>query len=335
MTWRFLLQKRASLSPGEAASKRRVYIFILCMAISAMFWLFNKLSQETSASFSQPVIFTAFPEGLVAASQSDSIVTYSLRTTGIRLISAYFFNPPDTLFVSSEGLPVDQQSSTNHKFVDASRLLAMLENRFGQWAAVENVQPDTVFVELVPVITKRLPVKLDADISFEQRFRLYGEINIEPDSILVTGPASILDTLEYIATVHWSSGRLRQSTGEIIRLKKPLPLKSLQLETETIQLSIPVAEYTESSIELPLQIINPAHSTPVDLRLFPNKVTVSYLVALNDYASVSEHMFRASVPCPETFDSDDGRLPVQLESYPSFVEVLQITPPFIEYIIIE
>ena len=329
------MQKQSSLSPGEAANKRRIYIFILCVFISTLFWLFNKLSQETSATLSTPIVFVSFPDGLVAASQSDSIIHYRLKSTGIRIIRAFWLLPSDTLFIQSDALPVTRRDGKNLYFIDENRLNAMLANRFTQWSNVENVHPDTVFVELVAVISKRLPVKLDADITFEQRFRPYGDITIEPDSILVTGPETILDTLRFVATEHWSSGRLRQNTQQMLRLKKPLPLKSLHLETEKIQLTIPVAEFTESSIELPLQVISPEGSSPANVRLFPNKVTVNYLVALNDYASVNEQMFRASVPCPVSIDSDDGRLTVELDSYPSFVDVLSISPPIIEYIIIE
>ncbi len=335
MTWRFLLQKRSSLSPGEAANKRRIIIFILCVAISTLFWVFNKLSQETSATLSKPIVFESFPEGLVVASQSDSIIRYNLKSTGLRLIRAFWFSPGDTLFIPSDALPHTRRDGKELYYVDENRLNAKLTNRLGQWSSVETLHPDTVFVELVAVTRKRLPVKLDADITFEQRFRPYGNITIEPDSVLITGPATILDTLRYVTTENWSSGRLRQNTQQILRLKKPMPLKSLRLEIEKINLTIPVAEFTESSIELPIQVVSAENSSPANVRLFPNRVTVSYLVALNDYASVNEQMFSATVPCPLNMDPGDGRLTVELEAYPSFVDVLNISPPFIEYIIIE
>ena len=323
------------MSPGEAANKRRIYIFLLCVAISTLFWLFNKLSQETSANLSKPIVFESFPDGLVAASQSDDVISYRLTSSGLRLIRAFWFSPADTLFIQSDALPLVRREGRNLYFVDEGRLSALLTSRFGHWSTVETVQPDTVFVELVASTTKRLPVRIDAEITFEQRFRPYGKISIEPDSILVTGPESILDTLKYVATEHWSSGRLRQNTQQALSLKKPLPIKSLHLETDEIQLTIPVAEFTESSIELPLHVVAPDDSSPANVRLFPNKITVNYLVALNDYASVNEQMFRASVPCPISTDPADGRLTVELDAYPSFVDVLSISPSFIEYIIIE
>lgn len=335
MTWRFLLQKRSSLSPGEAANKRRIYIFLLCVAISTLFWLFNKLSQETTATLSKPIVFESLPDGLVAASQSDNFIKYRLKSTGLRLIRTFWFSPADTLFIQADVLPLLRREGRNLYFVDEARLNSMLTNRFGQFSSVETVQPDTVFVELVAATTKLLPVKPDADITFEQRFRLHGEMSIEPDSVLLTGPASILDTLKYVTTEHWVSGRLRQNTEQMLSLKKPLPLKSLHLETEIIKIFIPVAEFTESSIELPLHVMAPDGSSPPNVRLFPNRVAVNYLVALNDYASVNEQMFRAIVPCPISTDPGDGRLRVELEAHPSFIDVLSISPAFIEYIIIE
>lgn len=335
MTWKFLLPKSNRLSASEAASKRRIYIFILCLVISTLFWLFNKLSQQTTASLDKEIRFVSFPEGLVAASQSDSTITYNLTTTGIRLIRAYFFNPPDTLFVQSDALPATQRDGKRLFFVDGNRVHAILNDRLGQWANVENIRPDTVFIELVPAIRRQLPVQLNADIQYEQRFRPYGEIKIQPDSVWITGPESILDTLEYISTAFWSSGRLRQNTQQQVQLLRPLPLKSLQLENEHTVVTVPVEEFTESSIELPINVTRPDDASPIDVRLFPGRVTVSYLVALRDYLSVNEHMFKASVPCPGSAETSDTRLKVQLESHPAFIDILNISPPFIEYIVIE
>ncbi len=335
MTWKFLLPQSNRLSASEAASKRRIYIFILCLVISTLFWLFNKLSQQTTATLNKTILFESFPEGLVAASQSDSSVTYNLTTTGIRLIRAYFFNPPDTLVLQADALPQTRRDGKRLSFVDENRLHAMLNDRFGHWANVENINPDTVFIELVPAIRRRLPVQLNADIQYEQRFRPYGEILIQPDSVWITGPESILDTLEYISTAYWSAGRLRQHTQQQIQLLSPLPLKSIQLEKEHTLITVPVEEFTESSIELPLKVTRPDDASPIDVRLFPSRVTVSYLVALKDYLSVNEHMFRVSVLCPGIAETSDNRLKVELESYPSFIDILNISPPFIEYIVIE
>lgn len=334
MAWKYLLRKRASLTPSEAASKRRFYVFVLCLFFSAVFWLFTKLSQETSAVFTRPVVFNSFPEGLLAASQSDSAVVFRVETTGIRLINYYISTRNDTLFVDGNGLPVIHRNGKQFHIITGNELTGRLAENISTWGNANNVKPDTVFLELVPAIKKQFPVRLNAEISFEQRFRQYGPITIDPDSVMITGPQSILDTLQFITTDVWSPGRLRQTVRERVQLVKPVDIGSMHLDREYIHVRVPVAEFTQADIELPVQVICPAELDTAEIRLFPNKVNVSILVALQDYARLDEHMFEATVNCPQQTESD-GRLEIKMETFPAFVDILRIRPPFVEYIILE
>ncbi len=335
MVWKFLLRKRASLTPSEAASKRRFYVFVLCLLFSAIFWLFTKLSQQTSAVFSRPVVFSSFPDGLLAASQSDSTVTFRIETTGVRLINHYVATRNDTLAFDAKGLAEVSRNGQRLHFITGNELAGMLTTNINAWANVNNIEPDTIFLELVPAIEKRLPIKLNAKISFEQRFRQYGSISIDPDSVLLTGPKSLLDTLEFIATAEWSPGNLRQTTQARVALIKPVKTGSIHFDHEFVDVRVPVAEFTQSDIELPVRVICPEEFDTAEIRLFPNKVNVSVLVALQDYAMLDEHLFEATVSCPQALDDSDGRLEVAMENFPAFVDILRIRPPFVEYIIIE
>lgn len=328
-------RKRASLTPGEAASKRKVYIFALCLLFSALIWLFSKLSQETSATFHKYIQFKEFPEGLVAASQSDSVFHYRVETSGLRLFSAYFLRPADTLRVAAEGLPVIQREGRNVHVITDTQIMDILSESIEGPATVSNIRPDSVFLELVPSERKKLPVQLNADFQYAQRFRPYGTIRIEPDSVWITGPKTLVDTLEYLTTERWESGPLRESIRTTIALVKPAVLKSVALEKYEVEVEVPVTEFTESSIELNLKIDCPEEYATTEVRLFPNSVRVIYLVALRDYASVVPQMFSAKVVCPQVQPATDGRLEVTIEKHPPFVDIIAIKPSFVEYIILE
>ncbi len=335
MVWKYLWRKRSSLTPGEAASKRRVYIFALCLLFSALFWLFSKLSQETSASFNKHIHFNNFPEGLVAASQSDSVVQYRIQTTGLRLLNAYFFRPKDTLKVAVDGLPVVQRDGRSLHAVIDNQLFDILSENIEGPATVGHIRPDTIFLELVPAKRKKLPVRLNADIRYAQRFRSYGPILIEPDSVWITGPQTIMDTLQYVSTESWESPLLRETTQITVSLKKPVAIRSVELGRREVLVEVPVTEFTESSMELPLVINCPIEYRLSEVRLFPNTVMVSYLVALRDYATVVPQMFEATVVCPQVQQTTDGRLEVAVEKYPPFVDIIAVKPSLVEYIILE
>lgn len=335
MNVRLLRRIKDVLTPTEAASKRKVYIFIICLVCSALFWLFIKLSQDNQAAFNRTVAFQNFPDDKLSVSQSDSLVFFRLESTGLRLILARFFLSEDVLWLDADALPVTSRNDIRYHYVTEALLIEYLEEKLEGRARVIDLYPDTIYLEMAPAIRKHLPVLLDADISFERRFEQYGAITIEPDSITVVGPKPLLDTLSFIQTEYWEARNLRKTTQRNLKIKQPIGFPSLEIKKEEVTVNVPVEEFTEATKELKIQLVCPDDLPPLDVRFFPNTVTVNYLVALRDYQAVSETMFHAAVGCPQAIDDENGRLPVTLEKYPSFVDVLYYRPQFVEYIILE
>ncbi len=333
MNWKFLLRKKKALTPREAASKRRLHIFVLCLLCSAMFWLFTKLSQENESAFRQYVIIQEFPEGKTGVNQSESLVQYTLETTGLRLITERYFSPHDTLYLEAEQLPGIQRDDHTTHYVTAEDLKHRLSEKYGDWAHVSQVLPDTIHVEVVPAITKKLPVRLNKVISYEKRFAPYGNQSITPDSVTITGPKTLLDTMDVIRTAFWQEDDIRSSVRKTLDLELPSPL--IHAGEKQVRIHIPVEEFTESSISLPITIDCPQTLEDGQLRLFPAYVNVAYLVALRDYRVVNENMFEVSVTCPQAQLTSTDRLHVRLDTYPAFVEVLSIRPSSVDYVILE
>ncbi len=333
MNWKYLLRKKKALTPREAASQRRLHIFVLCLLCSAMFWLFTKLSQENESEFRQYVIIHDFPEGKVGVNQTDSLVHYTLETTGLRLITERYFSQQDTLYLVADQLPIVQRDDHTAHYVTAEELENRLRDHYGDWAQVSQVLPDTIHVEVVPAITKKVPVLLNKDISYEKRFGPYGDLTITPDSVTITGPKTMLDTMEFIHTAFWQKDDIRSTVRKVLNLEIASPL--IQAGTKQIHLHIPVEEFTEASKSLPITIDCPLPLEDGQLRLFPKNVEVIYLVALRDYRVVNENMFEVSVTCPQAEITSEDRLHVRLDSYPAFVEVLSIRPSSVDYVILE
>lgn len=335
MNWRFLWRNKDVLTPGEAATKRKAYIFFVCLIISTLFWIVSKLSQENQTNFSVPVRFEKFPEGQLAASQSDSLVEFTLQATGARLIQLRFFSQIDTLRFDAERMFSLVRDGNELHYLTSDQIADEITGLIEPRVQVNSVFPDSLFLQLVPAAEKKLPVKFEADLSFASRFDQYGSIEIDPDSVTLTGPSTVLDTLEFIATRHWEGSNLRQTTTKTLPLQFPDDIPSLKADVRHVDVTVPVEEYTESAIDLELNVICPDEYPEVDLRLFPSSVTVSFLVSLRDFPSIDAQMFEASVECPAAVEDSDGRLDVQLDSHPRFVRILHVRPSSVEYIVLE
>ncbi len=335
MNWKLLWRKKDVLTPREAASKRRAYIFMVCLFCSALFWLFTKLSQESAASFEQQVLFTGFPENQIGLSQSDSTLSFTLEGTGLRLIQARLALSRQIFHFDVDEAVVLHPGDPEQRVVTAEMLSSRLERGLDGRTRVVSMQPDSISLDLAPARRKLVPVNLHANIRFERRFRQYGDVRIEPDSVWISGPANLLDTIERVDTEHWVAEGLRRTVSEWVPIQLPGDSRLITLEEELVLVSVPVEEFTEASRTLPLNIVCPDRRQRPDIRLFPSTTEVHYLVALRDYQDVSADMFSASVRCPDSQVDENGRLSIRLDSSPGFVDVLYLRPAAVEYIILE
>lgn len=320
----------------EPGSKKKLYVFLLCLFCSASFWLFIKLSREAQASFEQPLVIVNVPNDVVISQQSHARVQFTMQTTGVRLLASRYLLPGDTLFVDAAILGRVTRSGELWHYIPGNQLRARLSGQLDGGRSLVNIWPDTVFVKLAFAAEKKVPVRLKADYTFEPRFEKYGAIVLSPDSITVRGPSQVVDTLEAIETELLVFKNLSQTIKQTVPLVNPAFSLGISLETQQVELTLPVEEFTEKSVELSLNVLCQHQSgASHTLRLFPNRVTVSFLVALKDYNRVDSSLFNAHVVCPAETPPESNRLEVIVETFPDFVTIQSIRPATVEFLIME
>lgn len=320
----------------EPARKRKVAVFFLCVLLSTIFWLVTKLSRDTQAEFSLPLVFHPVPEEEILLEQSAQQLHFVLRASGIRLLAYRFQFPRDSLTIPVNTLTPVSRSGTDYLLLSSGQAANRLNMQLDPGHVLERVWPDSVVLRLVPASEKKLPVLPDVDLDFENRFGLYGDISLNPDSATIRGPSVVIDTLEALFTEKLEFTGLNKSVESQVAVSSPLPHHSLSIEPAHTLMNIQVAEFTEASVELPLTVSCPDslnREIPEGLRLFPHNVQIVCLVALQDYHRIDPGLFEAFVVCPGS-DSPDGRLQVVLRHVPAFIQVKDIRPSSVEYLIL-
>lgn len=321
----------------QPAKKQKVYIFLLCLLCSAIFWLSIKLSRETQAIFRQSLALHDIPLEKVLFAQSDSVVTFSLQTTGARLIRSRFSSSRDSVHISIASLPALNREGLSYHYATANMLSGILDEQLEVNFTVSSVRPDTLFFHVVQGLEKKVPVQLHADLSYERRFGLYGEISLQPDSLTIYGPDNLVDSIHYVSTELLTYHSLDQSVKVMARFDYTEIHPTIRVYPETVEVEISVEEYTEAHVEVPLLVqCNDAtdHFTADKLRLFPNRVNIVFLVALRDYHRVQAELFSAYVDCPEKLTTDQ-QLKVKAGLLPDFVRAESVRPARVDYLIMK
>jgi hypothetical protein len=107
-------------------------------------------------------------------------------------------------------------------------------------------------------------------------------------------------------------------------------IKGIFFEPQKTGIIIPVEEYTEAQLSVPVIIKNKPSN--VNIKLFPEKVKVSFQVGLSRFQEMHPEDFKLTV---NYSDIKEGvqRLKITTESTPPYLYELKFAPEEIEYLI--
>ena len=149
-----------------------------------------------------------------------------------------------------------------------------------------------------------------------------GNAYVTPDSL---GPKVIKD-IDVIYTDKVSLKNVNSS----IDIEVPIHFENLlNSDTKTANIKIEVEKYTEAVVNVPVK-----NNSKLNLRLFPDKVKVKYIVSLTDYSIINENHFNIIIDSAD-INSDNNLIPIYLIDYPNNTKITSIEPKQLEYIIIE
>ncbi len=317
--------------------RRKVYIFLLCLAFSFMSWLFIKLSRESAAIIPVSIELINIPPELIVTGQSDSTFIVNVQSTGAKLLSSRFLRRVSKIESDFNTLQQIRRDGNQMYFLTSSQA----ETRFSVLSEIPRsaltVHPDTIFFLTIQAFSKKVPVRLVKDLDMQTGFKIYDIPALSPDSIVVSGPIYMADSVSFVQTNPLRATDVYKDITQKIDLENPWKNNRVNFSLNEVEVFLPVEEYTEASVELAVEIdCQPnVNIAPEDLMLFPNRVIVYYLVALRDVNTITPDMFSAFVSCPDTLTPGRFRLDVEIRESPSLVDIIRIRPAEVEYILIK
>ena len=134
--------------------------------------------------------------------------------------------------------------------------------------------------------------------------------------------------MDTVYTYFLNLKEVHQNFSSSVNLKKPF--SSIHYNVKDVQVNFDVDKLTESTIRVPIQIMNNTGNEVI--KLLPTEVTIKYLVAMKDYETVTKKSFKVVVDY-QNIKNKNKTLPVEIIRAPSEIKVLNFTPQVISYLI--
>jgi YbbR domain-containing protein len=161
----------------------------------------------------------------------------------------------------------------------------------------------------------------------DQQFTTKEGINLDPDSVLVTGPDLVLDTMQFASTVKSNLGMLTKNYSDKVRLMK---LKGLEYSISKVNCFIELEKYTEVQLSIPVEVLNLPDT--LSLQTFPSRIRLTCKVGLSKYDRMDRNLFRAVVDY-STIDDNTRELDVRIQNIPVYLLSYEYYPRSVEFLI--
>ena len=206
-----------------------------------------------------------------------------------------------------------------------------MEQQLSGSDGLQEVDRDTLFLELYSLVSKKVPVKADLNISLAQNFLLKGSVEVSPDSILLRGPENQLAEIVEVNTELLEINELKEDFNQEVSLLIPEEWSSINLDSEKVILRGAVFRFSEKIISIPVTILNPPDSTEV--KIFPNTIEVLCRAELETIKDLDTNQFSVAV---DFGDVREGikTLPVKIQQQPESVQSVQLMTEEVEYLLI-
>ncbi|MBO9672374.1 MAG: YbbR-like domain-containing protein [Sphingobacteriaceae bacterium] len=254
--------------------------------------------------------------------QSDTI-DLQVEGTGWQLLFARLrINPPS--------VSVNLSQLNTKDFIVFSDQLFNINRQLESTQKVISVKPDTLYFDFTKRMVKRVPVKLIDKIGFEKQYGIASEIILNPKYVKVAGPTEELDKIKFWPTDTLKLDKVQNSITTRVALQHSIH-KNVSIYPSSVEVKLPVDEFTEKTIEVPLKIINNRNYNSI--KLYPKKVKVTFLVALSNYDQVDESFITATIDVDEWQNLKHHQFTVKITEFPDYCKLVSVMPSKIDFIV--
>jgi len=296
---------------------------VTCLLMAIAAWLFLSLSNTYKYPAKTVLVYKDFPQKRAFHALQSDTVDLEVEGTGWQLLFARLRIKPQSIAISLNNL-------NRRNYILLSEQLDLVNGQLESRQKIISVRPDTLYFDFSQRTVKRVPVKLISDFGFENQYGISDDIQLTPAYVTLLGPEEELSKIKSWPTDTLKLSKLHNTASARIAMARNR-MKNVNIFPANTEVKVPVDEFTEKSIDLPLTIIN--NQDYLSIKLFPKKVKVTFLVALSKYQEINEDFIDAVVDVNEWKVSHHSQLRVKLNRFPDYCKLVSISPEKIDFMI--
>ena len=282
--------------------QQNTFILLFFILLASFAWFAQAMSKMYNTEIAIPIEYSNIPNNKVPANPFPSSILLYIRGKGSDILA--FRNLPKTPFV------IDCSQYEFNTTLNFEAYKGKLARQYPNFQ-IESLYPVLVKLSFENKSVRKLPVSLRNQISTARSFKL-AQIKINPDSVLVSGPASYVDTLSSWPSENIILSQLNSSFSETVPLISP-PFDVIEILPKSINYELIIKEYVDP------ETVAVRFQAPTDML---KSIDTSFFAATVDYKKINT-------------GSATQTAAIEVNSLNPNITISQASPNYAEMIVLE
>ena len=299
--------------------KPNIVTIILSTIFSVVLWIFVSFSDDYSTNITVPIEFSNFRDEYTIQYQSSEEASITLQGKGWAL-SQITMGPQNKFEISTDDKIGKQKIQVRDALSNNPWLTSSVQ--------VTRVNPAQVEFTIERINYKSIPIVPNISIGTMENYGLVSEVTVEPDSVRISGPKSIVKKLNAIITKSIVFDELDEKVISKVELE---PINHITFEDNNCTINFDIQKIVDISFkDIYVDVIDVPPSR--ELLLYPSKINVTLRGGIKKLGTLNKDEIHAYVKFQKAFTDTLGIVEPIIE-IPQYTKISNIEQKNLEYII--
>lgn len=294
-------------------------VFLVCIGIATVFWLFLSLYEEIERDYDIPVEIENMPDSIVIVESVPTTVNVVAQGKGVQFLK-FIWHDLRPLKIN-----FPEYASSGVLSVSRQKFEGLLRDYFGQGVKIVSLRPESIKAAFTSNVGRKVKLELDCDIQPSLQCVISGPITASVDSVMIYSANDLPRSLTSVTTYPLVRSGLKDTTVFTVKIK---PIDGIRIIPDQVKVKVPVEPLIAKRRTLTIDVIN----QPEDVKFitFPSAAEVNYLLPMSSYNA--EAPIKLFVDY-NTINRVTQKVKVQASDLPGLYRNFTFSPDSVEYII--
>lgn len=306
----------------SVSERRRLSVFITCLVLALVAWVFTTLSGRYNFTIKQTLVFKNAPQRRAFKALQPDTVEATMQGTGWEMVFS-------RMSMANRPITIDLHTLEHSNFIALNTQIAQINRKMDLEHKIIAFAPDTLYFDFTNRMVKKVRVEPLLKIQYQPQYASADNIIVNPAYVTINGPASAIEKIKTWRTDTLKATEVNDNVKAYLQLQ-PAKEGNISIYPKTVQVFVPVDEFTEKTLRIPVRLINNPHYNNV--KYFPQQITIKFTTPLSRYTEVDEDFFEATADF-SLWQKGYSVLPVNLTRIPAYCHIVSIQPRNIDFLV--